>query len=80
MVVILLSSGGMSDRGGMNAPLERRVHRPPRERCCMRRVRGRGQKWMSPRLILSWLWRVSHGIEPPSLSIRRMRSKLRATI
>ena len=33
-----------------------------------------------PRLIPSWLWRVSQGIEPPSFSIRRMHWKLRAAI
>ena len=80
MAVIPLSLGGLSDQGGANAPSVRRVHRPSRERHCMWSVDIRGQKWMSPRLILSWLWKVSRGIEPPSFSIKRMRSKLRAAI
>ena len=80
MAVIPLSSGGMLDCGGVNAPLERRVRRPPRERHCMLRAHSMGQKWMSPRLILCWLCKVSRGMDPPSLSIRRMCSKLRAAI
>ena len=80
MVVIPLSSGGMLDCGGTNAPSERRVRRLPRERRCMLRVHSMGQKRMSPRLIPSWLCRVSRRIDPPSLSIRGIRSKLRAAI
>ena len=79
-MVVLLSSGGMLDHGGVNAPSERKVCRLPREMHCMLRVRSMGQKQMSPRLIPSWLCKVSRGIDPPSLSIRRMRSKLRAAI
>ena len=80
MAVIPLSSGGMLDHGGGNAPSERRVRRLPRERRCMLRVYSMGQKWVFPRLIPSWLCKVSRGMDPPSLSIRRMCSKLRATI
>ena len=80
MVVIPVSLGGLLDRGGMNVPSARKVRRPSRKRCCMQSICIRGQKQMSPRLIPSWLWRVSRGIEPSSFSIRRMRSKLRATI
>ena len=39
-----------------------------------------GQKLMSSRLIPSWLPRVPHRMVPPSFSIMRMRSKLRAAI
>ena len=51
MVVIPLSSGGMLDRRDANAPLERRVCRLTREKCCVQRVLSMGQKRMSPRLI-----------------------------
>ena len=80
MVVIPLSSGGMLDHGDVSVPLERRVLRPLRERHCKVRVCSMGQKQMSPRLIPSWLCKVYHRMDPPSLSFRRMHSKLRAAI
>ena len=80
MAVVQLSLGGPSNMGGMNTPSVMNLHRQSREMRCMQSVCHMGQNQMSPKLSLSWLWRVSCGMEPWSASIRRMQLKLSVTI